>query len=378
MLVATRNDSTVMHCIIVLYFNAQVSTLSAQLDDLMNDARKCLRKFTKECTAERITTIVDKNDTIPKASKDSDEPPHPLSEFIGKPYSTYKQNKGSTLRKELLQPLRNRDHLTKLVFGPILDNMTPSLIASVCTNVAAITDGQCDWLMSYLRECETSTVSTSSSRYQEAAAANSLRRVWKTLFKFMDKEMIKFSKKVHRELRTYLNTEFTAKINKCIHHELKEMRKKALSATKAPLNVTRLQVFKDYAEGASTAILNDMLYYLRGYLKLHLQQGFVTATKSALTDFSKWLSRLDTGIQGGLQERYINACKQLQQLVAIDTTTTRAGFKYVSVTDMPCLTQKLEERYNTDDAEFLKQAMAADRNNTTTATVKDAMDVDTQ
>jgi hypothetical protein len=174
MLVATSDNScTAMNYIVVLYFDdTQVSTLSAQLDDLMSDAKKCLRKFTKDCTAERITTIVDMNHTIPKSSNDSDEPPHPLNEFIGKPYSTYIRNKGSALRKELLQPLRDRDHLTKLVFGPMLDNMTPSLIASMSTNVAAVTDSQRDWLMAFLRACEKTTVSTSS-----CSAANSLQRV---------------------------------------------------------------------------------------------------------------------------------------------------------------------------------------------------------
>jgi hypothetical protein len=199
----------------------------------------------------------------------------------------------------------------------------------------------------------------------------------------MDKEMTDFSRKALTELRTYLNTEFTAKINKCIHSELDKLRKKALSASKAPKNVTWLRVFEDNVEGASAAILNHMLHYLKSYLNQHLLQGFVTVTKTAFANFSSWLSLLDTGMQSGLHERYITSCIQLQQLVFLDTTTAPAGFKYVSVVDMPCLIQQLQERYSTDDVTFLGSAMLAKRISTATASWStltdhddDVMDID--
>jgi hypothetical protein len=168
------------------------------------------------------------------------------------------------------------------------------------------------------------------------------------------------------DLKVHVKDELIPKLNECIHKALLNMRLDALAIKKKPrkhrtLNAAGLQVFKKRVGVSAPLILDTASKSLAKAIKVHLIQGFVTAAKTALTDQSKWLTEIDESKSAVLDTRYTMLCKQLRQLVAIDSAESRATFKYATAANIPLLSDKLRAVYSGDyNTEFLSSVLIND------------------
>jgi hypothetical protein len=257
-----------------------------------------------------------------------------------------------------------RDVITKLVFGPVLDDMIPAVLEVMLQCTAAYVDNQLQWLINQFKECETESMSKANREKQQCdtqAKQQLLQRAWSTFFHYIDTVLTQFKADVRHKLKAFVKNELTAKTNGYIYNELQAMRRRAVN-TKQPrkkvaLNVAIKQVIKDYVDDAAYAVELDMQQDLKRFVYSHVQLGFGNAVKSAAKDFNKWLSRLNNTESSTADERYTEACKHLQQLIAYDTVETRNNFTYATVDDTPLLLNKLKAVYDSKDADFLLEVM---------------------
>jgi hypothetical protein len=336
----------------------------------MNDATRCLEKYTTLCSSQRMTIILSRNHEIPPRSQDPNKPDHAESKYKAKPYKSLAKRNGSQLRTLLLNKMQVADPLAMLVFG--LDNMSTVLIEVVTNCVQVYIDAQLQWLKKQLTDCESSSMNNISTRSGSSDMSDNdihvqtLQSTWRTVFQGINEAFTVFKKTALHDLKVHVKDKLIPKLNKRIHEELLSMRLRALAVKKKSrkfktLNAARLNKFKERVDVSAALILDTASKSLEKAIRKHPLQGFVTAAKNALTDQSKWLTEIDYSRSTILDTRYTMLCKQLRQLIAIDSAEARATFKYATVANIPLLSDKLRAVYCGDDnQEFLTSVLNDD------------------
>jgi Fe-S cluster biosynthesis and repair protein YggX len=357
----------------------QVDAFTQQLDVLVSRTKQCMQHFTDLCTADRISSIVDQSSSSSTPATTNSQSYDPMIEFTAKPYSNYAAKQRSRLRKELLQAQRHRDHLTKLVLAPVLDNLTPAVIDQVINSMNGVLQAQHTWLMNYLKACEAAATGGDSTNSSDSDSITPMQRAWNTAFRCVEQHLAEFSKTVKADTTAYLQNDYATTLEKLIYKEMSKMREAAWAVKHkqqhATLNAARLQVFKDNVEHVAEAVLSEMQQYVSLHLKQKLLQGFVSMTKDMMRDLSKWFTSLDATSSSTLSDQFRTASLQLQQLIALDTETRRAGSAQSTV-QSPSLITILQQRYDADDAQFLQTALAVQPATTSENVAGDSLDVD--
>jgi hypothetical protein len=112
--------------------------------------------------------------------------------------------------------------------------------------------------------------------------------------------------------------------------------------------------------------------YVVQWSKKHIQNRYIKTVRAVLQDVNDWLSKHSSARSGEAEVRYVELCKHLNQLIAIDSAEARTDFKYATTTDTPLLIDKLRDVYSSDtDKDFLTDVMNTD---TTTDHDNDADD----
>jgi hypothetical protein len=357
----------------LMCYQTQDGTLNAKTDRLINiPLQQVIEEYTKECTPARIATIVDENETIPKPTNDPNTPDHPYSQFKGMPYSTYtggRESKFGVDMKDFVWNKRNR--VVQLVCGPMLQHMMSAVRVTLSESISDYIDSQEKELTQYFRDCEETLSSKSSSgsgssddaqNHQAQAKAQAQQKIWATLQQLIHREFKQLKKAAQQHSKAYVKDWLKPNITKRILDDLRDMRDQALPIKKSrtkglTVNAVRVEVFKAGVKAVADCVLKEMVHHIKAYSSLHVQAKLVKAISAVLRGYNGWLSQQHKTMTTTLDANYNEACKQLQQCIALDTVQSRSRFEYATVADTPLLIDKLKAVYTGDDAEFLNSVL---------------------
>jgi hypothetical protein len=143
-------------------------------------------------------------------------------------------------------------------------------------------------------------------------------------------------------LKAYLKDVLKPQITKNILDDLRGMRDKALTTKKSRMkcvtvHAVRMELFKARIEAVAAGVSKVMVHRIKEYSSLHVKAKLVITINAALRGYDSWLSQQPKTMITTLDANYSEACKQLQQFVALDTVQTRSDFSHITVSETPLL-----------------------------------------